>query len=135
MKIELKELTTCDVASDGEAVKLNFTDAAGIPVCLQVPFDGAQSIAMTLPRLLTRALRRISGNDGARYVFPLESWSLAIVDERNCLVATFATEGGFEVSFGMAIEACRGLGATLRDEADNLERAADGGTDIPIRLN
>ena len=136
MKIELKELTTCDVASDGEVVKLNFTDAAGIPVCLQLPFDGAQSIAMTLPRLLTVALLRMMRKQDARYVFPLGSWRLEYAAERTCVVTTLATEDGFEVSFGIPFGACRGLGWALRQEAENPERATeDAEIDDRSRLN
>jgi hypothetical protein len=51
MNLELKRLTTCRVKSDGEIIELNFVDSAGEPVCFQMSFDLAQSIAMTLPGL------------------------------------------------------------------------------------
>ncbi len=71
MKIALKELTTCGVQVGGEALELNFVDATGAEICLQVPFEHARAVAMTLPRLLDLALKQITGNPQARYVFPL----------------------------------------------------------------
>jgi hypothetical protein len=139
VKIVLKELTTCGLEPGGKALELNFVDAAGTPVALQVPFDHAQAMAMTLPRLLTLALKQITGNPKARYVFPLGKWSIESGIDQECLITTLSTEDGFEVSFGIPAEACRGLGWALRDEADARARsddtqlAPDGGD--PVRLN
>jgi hypothetical protein len=99
MKIALRELTTCSVQPGGEALELHFVDATGAEICLQVPFDHAQAMAMTLPRLLDVALKQVTGTPQARYVF--------------------------EVSFGMPPEACRSLGWTLKNEADTLALADD----------
>jgi hypothetical protein len=62
MKIHTKRLTTCEVTEGGQGITLNLIDDTGAAVALAVPFEQAQSIAMTLPRLLTRAIRSISGN-------------------------------------------------------------------------
>jgi len=123
MKITLKELTTCGVQPSGEALELNFVDADGAQVCLQVPFDYAQAMAMTLPRLLDVALKQITGNPQARYVFPLGRWAVESASDENCLITTLSTEDGFEVSFGLPAEACRSLGWVLKDEADAMMRA------------
>ena len=135
MKIALKELTTCGVQPGGEALELNFVDAAGAQVCLQVPFEHAQAMAMTLPRLLDVALKQATGNPQARYVFPLGRWSIETASDDNCLITTFSTEDGFEVSFGMPPEACRSLGWVLKDEADAMmrtdEMGADDATSVP----
>jgi hypothetical protein len=123
MRIALKELTTCGVQPGGEALELNFVDTAGAQVCLQVPFDHAQALVMTLPRLLDVLLKRITGNPQARYVFTLGRWSIENASEQNCLIATLSTDDGFEVSFGIPPEACRGLGWVLKTEADTLAPA------------
>ena len=125
MKITLRELTTCGVQPGGEALELNFVDATGTEICLQVPFDHAQAMAMTLPRLLDLALKQVTGNPQARYVFPLGRWSIETASDDNCLITTLSTEDGFEVSFGMPPEACRSLGWTLKNEADSLALAED----------
>jgi hypothetical protein len=125
MNLELKTLTTCGVKSDGEIIELNFVDSAGGPVCFQMSFDHAQSIAMTLPGLLTDALRKIVGTDKTRYAFPLASWWIESADKRDCLIATFATEGGFEVSFAIPHDACGGLGLALQHETRSQPDSVD----------
>jgi hypothetical protein len=124
VKITLKELTTCGVQPGGETLELSFTDAAGTPVSLQIPFNHAQAMLMTLPRLLGVALKQVTGNPQARYVFPLGRWAVETAsDDNNCLITTLSTEDGFEVSFGLPAEACRSLGWVLKDEADGMMRA------------
>jgi hypothetical protein len=123
MKIALKELTTCGVQPGGEALELNFVDATGAQVCLQVPFDHAQAMLMTLPRLLDVTLKQVTGNPQARYVYPLGRWAIETASDEDCLITTLSTEDGFEVSFGMPAEACRNLGWTLMNEADTLAPA------------
>ena len=130
MKIALMELTTCSVQPGGEALELNFVDATGKEICLQVPFNRAQAMAMTLPRLLDVALKQVTGNPQARYVFPLGRWSIETASDDNCLITTLSTEDGFEVSFGMPAEACRSLGWTLKNEAEALA-LADSAAPIP----
>jgi len=119
VKVELKALTNCGVRHDGEILELNFVDAQGAPVCFQMTFNDAQAIAMTLPGLLTQALRKIAGTDKTRYAFPLGSWWLESTDKSDCLIATFATDDGFEVSFAILREACGGLGLAFQHEAES----------------
>jgi hypothetical protein len=119
MKIHTKKLTTCDVTEGGGCITLNLIDDTGAAVALNVPLDQAQSIAMTLPRLLTRAIRSISGNPESRYVFPLGEWTAEIPEGRDGLILTLTTCDGFEVSFAVPPEACRSLGWTLATGRDH----------------
>src|SRR5215813_2292209 len=120
-QIKLGELTTCDVQADGEALRLNFIEASGNPVSLHVPFESAQAIAMTLPRLLTKAVQRITGEEESRYVFPLAGWRIEEAGQMDCAIVTFSTGDGFEVSFGIPFEACRSLGWALKNETESTE--------------
>lgn len=127
MKIDVKQLTTCGVAAGSDIVEIAFIDAAGNPVSLRVPLVHAQSMLMTLPRLVGRALRNATGSAESRFVFPLGQWRLEAATEQSFVIATLSTEDGFEVSFGIPPEACRGLGWALKREAENSapERDAD----------
>src|SRR5215467_14483405 len=113
MNICSAKLTTCGVTQDGRTLWLNLIDDKGADVSLQLPFDQTQAIAMTLPGLLTRALRALTGKASARYVFRLDDWSVERSPDCDGLILTLGTEGGFQVSFGIPTEACRGLGLTL----------------------
>ena len=125
LKIRSSRLTTCGVAADGENIELEFIDSAGAPVTLELPFDQAESVVMTLPGLLSRALRQHTGDDDARYVFGLREWSLESARDQACLIATLKTADGFEVSFGIPLEACRSLGWSLQHGADQVVAAGD----------
>jgi hypothetical protein len=121
VKIRSSTLTTCQVAADGGSVGLELIDGSGAAVTVELPFDQAEAMVMTLPTLLTQALRQQTGNDDARYVFGLGEWSLENAEGQACLIATLKTTDGFEVSFGVPFDACRSLGWNLYQGA---ERAA-----------
>ncbi len=95
MIIHCSKLTTCGTLEDGETVKLEFVDAGGNPISLLLSFEDAESIAMTLPRLLTQAVKAQAGQDNARYVFALGRWLLEGVEDRQSLILTLATIDGF----------------------------------------
>src|SRR5215510_886657 len=118
IELEIKTLTTCKVQADGEVLELHFIDGNGSPASLRVPFESAQAIIMTLPGLLTEAVRKITGEQRSRYVFPLGAWQVDPAADGGCAIATFSTVDGFDVSFGVPLEACRSLGWALKKEAD-----------------
>ena len=48
MKISSR-LTTCGVTADGETVALELVDRSDTAVSVELPFDQAEAVAMTLP--------------------------------------------------------------------------------------
>lgn len=118
MKILSKRLTTCGVADDGSSVGLELVDRSGSVVTVELPFEQAEALVMTLPRLLARALRQQTGDDEARYVFGLREWAVESTKDQSCLITTLKTTDGFEVSFGIPLEASRSLGWTLQQGAE-----------------
>jgi hypothetical protein len=132
MKIRSEKLTICNVAMDGRDVGLEFIDSSGATVTLELPFEQAEAIAMTLPNLLARALKQQTGDDDARYVFGLGEWSVESARDQACLIATLKTIGGFEISFGIPLEACHSLGWILQQRAEQVGEdsgvSGNGGT-------
>jgi hypothetical protein len=128
MEIESRELTTCDVTGDGEVVRLRFNDTSGNAVVLSLPFAQAGSLTMTLPQLLTKALRARDGNEGSRFVFPLGEWVLEGVADGRTVVVTLRTTDGFEVSFAAPLDHCRSLASDLKREAAEVAAAAPSRT-------
>jgi hypothetical protein len=131
MKLELRTLTTCGANSDGESIELNFLDAAGVPVCVQMSLGHAQSIAMMFLGLLTDGVRKNVGTDKERYAFPVGGWSIESTDKSDCLIATFATKDGFEVSFAIPRDTCGGLSVALHHKA----RSQSDGVDLLMKLD
>ncbi len=117
MEIESAQLTTCDVTRDGEVVRLKFIDTSGNDVVLNLPFAQAGSLTMTLPRLLTKALKARYGEEESRFVFPLGEWVLEGVADGRTVIVTLKTTDGFEVSFAAALDHCRSLASDLCREA------------------
>jgi hypothetical protein len=78
---------------------------------LELPVEQAESLIMTLPRLLACALRQRIQD--ARYVFGLGEWAVERAKGQACLIATLKTPDGFEVCFGIPFEACRSLRRNL----------------------
>jgi hypothetical protein len=118
VKIRSEKLTTCRVAEDGAEVGLEFLDVSGAAVRLEMSVEQAESLAMTLPQLLTCALRQKTGDQDARYVFGLGEWAIESAKGQACLIATLKTSDGFEVCFGIPFEACRSLGWNLLRAAE-----------------
>jgi hypothetical protein len=114
-KIRSQKLTTCHVAQDGANVSLEFIDSGGTAVTVELSIDQAEAVVMTLPHLLGHALRRQTGDEDARYVFGLRGWSIeGAENNKDCLIVTLTTTGGFEACFGLPLEACRSLGWALQ---------------------
>jgi hypothetical protein len=138
VKIRSHVLTTCRVTADGETVELGLVDDAGTEVSLELPFEQAEAVVMTLPQLLTRALQRRTGKPEARYVFGLGEWLIEDTRGDDCLIVTLKTTDGFEVSFGIPFKECRALGWSLKHEADaaiETEQPADGRAPGRVRFN
>jgi hypothetical protein len=119
MIIHCSKLTICQALEDGETIKLEFLDQSRNPISLLLSFEDAESIAMTLPRLLTQAVKAQTGKDNSRYVFALGRWLLEAVEDHQSLILTLATVDGFEVSFRIPQATCRGLGWALQRDADD----------------
>jgi hypothetical protein len=117
------------VFEDGSNVGLEFLDHAGTKVVLELPFEQAEAMAMTLPHLLASATKLRTGNNDARYVFGLNEWCIEGAENENCLIATLKTTDGFEVSFGIPFEACRSFGWNLQHKADH---AHDDGSEKTV---
>jgi len=119
MIIRCSKLTTCGAHHDGETIKLEFLDQGSNPVSLLLSFEDAESITMTLPRLLTQAVKAQTGKDNSRYVFALGRWVLEGAEDHRSLILTLTTVDGFEVSFRIPHATGRALGWSLQHDADD----------------
>jgi hypothetical protein len=115
-KITSTRLTTCTLAKEGRAIRLGFLDGEGQPVAVEFSFEQAESIVMTLPQMLSKALQRRTQSPSSRYVFSLGRWLIESSDEQN-LIVTLATGDGFQVSFSIPFDVCRTIGWSLGHES------------------
>src|SRR5262249_60366994 len=82
---------------------------------LRLPTRHAEAISMTLPHLLTKALRVKTKSNDARYVYQLEQWILARPGDSDMLIITLSTPDGFQTSFAIPYAIAEVLGFALRD--------------------
>src|SRR5215470_7536330 len=101
MEIEPQSLTNCEVAPDGSSVLLGFTDGEGTPAQMRLSLKQVGELAMTLPELITKALRLRYGDHTLRYAYPLASWTVERSSDPRTGIVTLCTTDGFSVSFSI----------------------------------
>jgi hypothetical protein len=77
-----------------------------------MPFSQAESLVMTIPQLLSIALKMQTGDAQARYVFSVGAWSLESAKE-NHRILSLRTPDCFEVAFAMSVETSMAMGSAL----------------------
>lgn len=98
--ITAETLQSFHVAADGTRFQMNVADAAGRPMSMNLPTDCLRQMLMTLPSLVSQALRRQYDNDSLRLVYPVGGWRIESADmAQQRFILTLATPDGFEVSF------------------------------------
>jgi hypothetical protein len=104
MANEVQSLTTCEVDPDGNTIVLGFTDPNGTPAQIRLSLNQVGGLAMTLPDLITKALRLRYGDQSLRYAYPLESWTVERSSDPRTGMVTLCTTDGFSVCFSMQRE-------------------------------
>jgi hypothetical protein len=116
--LRASRLTTFSVTADGESASIGFADEAGEASSLMLPTSCLHAFIMTLPEMAQQALRRRSGDQHLRLVFPVGDWALERVADSQRLILTFSTTDGFRVAFALSRETLVQIATTaLADEA------------------
>jgi hypothetical protein len=124
-EIDVTSLTTCQVAPEGDYVRVNFDDALGRPATLRLTSACVQQLVMTLPHLLSRALKaQYHGDDSVRAVFPLSEWRLEAAAGSNDLILTMMTPDGFEVAFSLGAPAIARIVSALEEHRSMVEQGS-----------
>jgi hypothetical protein len=113
MEIDSQALTTCEVAPDGETISLGLVDTTGNPATIRLSLNQVSALAMTLPRLIDKALQTRFGDQSLRYAYPLVSWVLEQSSDRTQTMVTLRTVDGFSVCFSIPRQQQIELGEAL----------------------
>lgn len=105
--------TSCEVSGDGEAIRLSYCDDAGAARDLQLSAEQAGALAMTLPRLLSAALKARSRDPSLRFVFPLAECNLEAAAGSSHHILSLRTSDGFEVCFSLSQKALAEMGQLI----------------------
>ena len=98
----VQSLTTAETAADGHCIRLNFIDTSARQASLTLPTDCVHQLIMTLPQLLSKALRAETSDDSVRAIFTLGVWRLEKAAESGVYILTMITPDGFEVAFSLS---------------------------------
>src|ERR1700678_4538557 len=113
MEIETQALTTCEVAADGGAISLVFVDSGGKPAPIRLSLNQVGALAMTLPKLIDKALQARFGDTSLRYAYPLASWVVEASSDPEQGMVTLNTVDGFSVCFSIPRQQKSELGEAL----------------------
>ena len=113
MEIDTQALTTCEVAADGGAILLGFVDSGGRPATIRLSLNQVGALAMTLPKLIDKALQVRFGDASLRYAYPLASWVVEQSSDPTQGMVTLRTVDGFSVCFSIPREQQSELGEAL----------------------
>jgi hypothetical protein len=116
MEIESQSLTTCEVAPDGNTIVLGFTDRRGKPAFIRLSLNQIGALAMTLPDLISKALRSRYGDETLRYTYPLASWTVEQSSDPGTGMITLSTTDGFSVCFSVERELRQTLALALASD-------------------
>jgi len=118
--VNLASLTNYQVAPDGSSVLLNALDPEGREVSLIVPMDNLQALALTMPEMVTAALRAAAGGDESlRLVHNVQAWKIESASNPEQLIVTFRTPDAFEASFAVREQDLAGMLAQAHDAERN----------------
>lgn len=110
--------TSCEVSGDGEAIRLSYCDEGGAARDLHISAEQAGALAMTLPRLLSAALKARGRDPSLRFVFPLAECNLEAAAGSSHRILSLRTSDGFEVCFSLSQEALTQMGQLIDLGAD-----------------
>src|SRR5215469_11112487 len=96
------QLTTFDVAPDGESFAMTVVDDEGQPATVVLPSDCLNALMMTLPEMVRRSLQRRFRDQSMRVVYPVGSWEVQPSVVAGTVVVTLRTPDGFSLSFGLS---------------------------------
>jgi alkylation response protein AidB-like acyl-CoA dehydrogenase len=96
-----KQLTHVDIAPDGKSVRLNMMDASDTGAALELPLECVNQLILTLPHVVTRAMRARDQNSSTHLVFPLDKLRLQRIAGDPRFMLTLKSTDGFEVSFAV----------------------------------
>lgn len=113
MRIDVKSLSSCSVATDGTAAAIEVKDAQGERVALNLDVDQMGALVMTLPGLIDMALQRRHQDSTLRFSYPVAAWTVEQAADSEALLLTLKTTDGFGISFSIPKAAARQLGGDV----------------------
>jgi len=123
MHLVAKALTTCQVDREGDYLRLSFEVQNGRTSSVTLPIECAQSLLMTLPGMIERALKARHGDEDYRLVYPTGGWTLHAAAHSDQRVLTLQTTDGFKVAFSLSPEDADRMASSLANDHASQDHA------------
>ena len=136
--LDVKTLTDVGVAPDGGSVQLQVNDQAGQTSIINLPTDSLNSLIITLPGLLNRAMKLRHNDDTLRLVYSLGSYRLERAPTDDVYILSLSTPDHFTISFGVSVSAINEIAACVNEDVRSKDIDDDRDTIDPMarpRLN
>lgn len=111
--IDRQQLTTWQIMSGGQDIRLDLSCADGKASSMVFSFDALSSLLITLPRMLQAALDARCSDGSLRVAQVLGSWRLEQAQGNLSLLLKLSTRDGFEIAFALSGEDADALGTAL----------------------
>jgi hypothetical protein len=122
IEIDVRSLTTHQVAPDGSVICLNIENAGRRPIALRLPSRCVEQLLMTLPGLLSKALQARYRDGSLRVVYPLGGWRLEAAAGSKDIILTMSTSDGFEVAFALSAATIARMLSAIEDQSSSVEK-------------
>jgi hypothetical protein len=99
--VEVRELTTYEVAPDGSSIRMRFLDEQGREMSIIVPMHNLQTLAFTIPKMVGDAMQAAYANPALRLVHKVDLWKVEQGDDGRSVILSFATPDHFQISFAV----------------------------------
>jgi hypothetical protein len=99
--VEVRELTTYEVAPDGSSIRMRFLDPEGREMSIIVPMENLRTLAFTMPKMVGDAMQAAYGTAALRLVHMVDMWKIERGDDGKSVILTFATPDHFQISLAV----------------------------------
>jgi hypothetical protein len=123
--IDIKALIRFETGEDGTSISLVAEDVSGQSFRLAFPIEILSSLVMTLPHMLTAAVRRRRNDPRARLVYPLAGSTTEISADLSTRILTLVTPDGFAVSFAVSEDQFKEIARSHAQSAEMPRRLAN----------
>jgi hypothetical protein len=107
--LEVRRLVSFETATDGTTVRWIAEDLAGRSVGIVLTIEALTSLLMTLPTMVSNAVKRTHNDPAVRITYPLTDFQIEL-SPGNLRILTVSTSNGFSVSFSLTEELSEELG-------------------------
>lgn len=114
---------SCAITSNGETILLALPDRDGMDRQIALSFDQAGALAITLPRLLTAALRQKHSDPRLRHVYVVRDCTVELASDQHHVLLGLSAQSGFDVVFAIDLSQATTLVRALGRGRDALKQA------------